>query len=47
MPGARCSLYMIEVGGRFEIFIYLGAKADRYARDMAEHMRELGMAPVL
>ncbi len=43
MPGPGCMFYMLEVGGRFDIFMYLGAKTDRYARDMAEHMKELGM----
>ncbi len=43
MPEPGCMIYMFEIGGRFDIFMYLGARTDRYARDMAEHMKELGM----
>ncbi len=47
MPQKGCIFYMLEIGGRFYIFMYLGSKADRYALDMAEHMRKLGMKHVV
>ncbi len=43
MPTPYPTFYLMEIGGRFAICIYLGAKAERYARDMTEHMRKLGM----
>ncbi len=43
MPQPDCMFYLIEIGDRFDLLLYLGAKTDRYARDMTEHMRELGM----
>lgn len=43
MPGHDFHTYMLEAGRNFYISMTLGARTDRYVRDMADHMRSLGM----
>lgn len=44
MPDSGIRVYLYAIGDTFSFSFNIGAKTDRYARDMAQHMRELGMA---
>ena len=44
MPDAGIRVYLYEIGDAFHFSFNIGTKTDRYARDMAQHMKELGMA---